>query len=243
MAAAFVAGILTIAFVTSVIIQQRRFLRTTRSFSGQLLAAQEEERARIARELHDDVIQRVALLGHSLDELAVFAHTDDPTFERRVRGLRAELVDFAEEIRGLARRMHPAVLDHLGLPAALEALAGEVAATSGVELRMVADDHAADVPPEAAACLYRVAQEALRNVVRHARARAAEVRLERDPRGVTLVVTDDGVGFDPLAVGAGGLGLTSMKERARKFGGRVSVDAAPGRGTRVTTWLPLQPEG
>ena len=236
------AGILTIAFVTSVIIQQRRFLHTTRRFSGQLLAAQEEERAHIARELHDDVIQRVALLGHSLDDLAAFAHSDDPAFERRVRGLRGELVDFAEEIRGLARRMHPAVLDHLGLPAALEALAGEFGATSGVRVRVVAPEVAGDVPAEPAACLYRVAQEALRNVARHARAHDAEVRLERDARGVALAVTDDGVGFDPLAAGPGGLGLTSMQERARKFGGRVTIDSGPGAGTRVTAWLPLPPD-
>ena len=237
------AGILITAFVTSIIIQQRRFLTTTRTFSGRLLAAQEEERARIARELHDDVIQRVALLGHALDELAEFTRTDDPNYARRVRGLRAELVDFADEIRGLAHRMHPPVLDHLGLPAALATLAGEFWATSRLRVRVDMGASPADVPPEIAACLFRIAQESLRNVAKHANVREASARLVASDGGVQLVVEDDGAGFDPLAQraasGGAGLGLTSITERARQFGGRVTIQSRPGAGTRVIAWLPL----
>ena len=242
LAAALVAAILITAFVTSVIIQQRRYLQTTRSFSGMLLAAQEEERARVARELHDDVIQRVALLGHALDDLAAFAHTDDPAFERRVRGLRAELMDFADEIRSLAHRMHPPVLDHLGLPAALSMLAQELATTDALRVRVEVREELTSVPPDVAACLYRIAQEALRNVVKHAEAGEAVVQLARRNGGVELAVEDDGMGFDLGASPRSGLGLTSITERARQFNGRVQVQSRPGEGTRVTAWLPLGKE-
>jgi signal transduction histidine kinase len=225
-----------------VIIQQRRYLATTRSFSGMLLAAQEEERARVARELHDDVIQRVALLGHALDELAEFAHTDDPAFEKRVRGLRAELVDFANEIRSLAHRMHPPVLDHLGLPAALSILAQEFRAADALHVRVEVTDELKTVPPDIAACLYRIAQEALRNVAKHAEASEAVVRLARRRHGVEMAVEDDGMGFDALAGQRSGLGLTSITERVRQFNGRVSVQSEPGAGTSVIAWLPLPQE-
>lgn len=205
-----------------------------------LLAAQEEERARIARELHDDVIQRVALLGHALDDLAEFAHTDDPAFERRVRGLRAELLDFADEIRSLAHRMHPPVLDHLGLPAALTMLAQEFGTTEALNVRVEVDDEVASIPPEAAACFYRIAQEALRNVVKHAEASEAVVRLTRTRGGVEMAVEDDGMGFDVLATQRNGLGLTSITERARQYQGRVLVQSRPGSGTRVLAWLPVR---
>ena len=243
-AAALAAGILTAAIVVSIVVQQRRYLTATRSFSGKLLAAQEEERARIARELHDDVIQRVALLGQSLDELAAFSHDGDRQFERRVRGLRAELVDFADEIRALAHRMHPPVLDHLGLPAALSTLAGEMWTASRLRVGLDLDRSPVDVPPAIAAGLYRIAQESLRNVVKHAGASSAIVRLARSDGGVQLVIEDNGVGFDtgapPGAAGnGGGIGLTSITERARQFGGRVAVQSRPGAGTRVVAWIPL----
>lgn len=232
--------------MTSIIIQQRRYLAATRAFSGRLLAAQEEERARIARELHDDVIQRVALLGQSLDQLAAFAHGDDRSFERRVRGLRAELVDFADEIRSLAHRMHPPVLEHLGLPAALSTLAGEMRSTAGLAVRLDVEQSPVEMPPDIAAGLYRIAQESLRNVAKHARASGALLRLARADGGVQLVIEDDGAGFDPNAAARGdggvppaGLGLISITERARQFGGRVTIASHPGEGTRVTAWVPL----
>ncbi len=244
-AALSVAGILTAAIVTSIIIQQRRYLATTRSFSGRLLAAQEEERARIARELHDDIIQRVALLGQSLDQLADVSQRDDRNVERRVRGLRAELVDFADEIRSLAHRMHPPVLEHLGLPAALSTLAGEMWSMSHIRVRLDLEDSPVEVPPAVAAALYRIAQESLRNVAKHARASSAMLRLARSEGGVQLVVEDDGVGFDANAPrgtptdGRPGIGLTSITERVRHFDGRVSVQSRAGAGTRVTVWIPL----
>lgn len=234
--------------MASIIVQQRRYLTATRSLSGKLLAAQEEERARIARELHDDVIQRVALLGQSLDELATFSHGGDRQFERRVRGLRAELVDFADEIRALAHRMHPPVLDHLGLPAALSTLAGEMWSTSRLRVGLDLDRSPVEMPPAVASGLYRIAQESLRNVVKHAGASTAVVRLARTDGGVQLIVEDNGSGFDTAAPrgvsasGGSGIGLTSITERARQFGGRVAIHSRPGAGTRVVAWIPLGEE-
>jgi signal transduction histidine kinase len=217
-----------------VLIQQRRFLATTRQFGGRVLAAQEEERAWIARELHDDLIQRVAMIGHDLEELER-ARVAEPV---RLAGIREELHDLAGEIRRLAHRMHPAVLDHLGLSAALEQLVAEFE-QQGLRVRLDTAMPAETVSPVVATCLYRVAQEALRNVARHAGSAEAALRLRPEGRGVLLEVEDSGRGFDPESSGArAGLGLTSLAERIRLVHGRLSVRSEPGQGTRIAAWAP-----
>ncbi len=221
------------------LIQQRRFLATTRQFGGRVLAAQEEERAWIARELHDDLIQRVAMIGHDLEQ---FEHGGavEPV---RLAGIREELHDLAGEIRRLAHRMHPAVLDHLGLSAALVQLVAEFEQL-GLRVRLDSTVAPETVPPHVATCLYRVAQEALRNVARHAGAADAELRLRHDGRGVLLEVQDAGRGFDPASAGArAGLGLTSLAERLRLVQGRLSIRSEPGHGTRISAWAPAGASG
>lgn len=216
------------------IVQQRRFLAAHRRFSSRLLVAQEEERAWIARELHDDLIQRVGLLGQEVDAAATAGSRE--AANARLAGLRAELYDLAEEIRRLAHRMHPSVLDNFGLPAALDALAQEL---EGDDLTVrVLVEIAPQLTAGQALCLYRVAQEALRNVVKHAAASEATVRLRESHGGTALEVVDGGVGYEPSAPGRPGLGMTSMQERVRLFNGTLTVVAAPGRGTRLTAWLP-----
>lgn len=228
---------LTAAFIASVVIQQRRFLSTTRQFGGRLLAAQEDERAWIARELHDDLIQRVAVLGHDLEELErAGASSEGPI---RLAGIREELHDLAGEIRRLAHRMHPAILDHLGLPAALVQLGAEFA-DQGVEVKIESTVTSEPLPPRVATCLYRVAQEALRNVARHAGVKGAILRLYREPTALVLEVEDTGTGFDPSSAAArAGLGLTSLAERLRLVGGRLDVRSAIGRGTCIRAWAPV----
>ncbi|HEU4828385.1 MAG TPA: histidine kinase, partial [Gemmatimonadales bacterium] len=150
-----VALILSAAFIASMIIQQRRYVTTTRQFGGRLLLAQEEERAWVARELHDDLIQRVAMLGQELTELErAGAGSGEPL---RLAGIREELHDLAGEIRRIAHRMHPAVLDHLGLPAALLQLGAEFGA-QGLEVHVETAVSSDEVPSAVATCLYRVAQ-------------------------------------------------------------------------------------
>jgi signal transduction histidine kinase len=171
-------------------------------------------------------------------------HLHDPgAAAHRLTGLEAELRDLGEEIRRLAHRMHPSVLDNLGLPAALRALGQEIEAAEHLPVRVIADDPGPRLPEATALCLYRVAQEALRNVVRHAAASEATVRLASEQGGVVLEVVDRGRGFDPGVDGADGapqgLGLRSMTERLRLVRGTVRVASAPGRGTRTTAWVPL----
>jgi signal transduction histidine kinase len=216
-----------------VLIQQRRYLATTRQFGGRVLAAQEEERAWIARELHDDLIQRVAMIGHDLEQ-----------FERgavepvRLAGIREELHDLAGEIRRLAHRMHPAVLDHLGLSAALAQLVAEFD-QQGLHVRLDSAVPAESVSPDVSTCLYRIAQESLRNVARHSGVPEAQLRLRPDGRGVLLEVEDAGRGFDPASATArAGLGLTSLAERIRLVHGRLSIRSEPGQGTRISAWAP-----
>jgi signal transduction histidine kinase len=233
-----VALILSAAFIASMIIQQRRYVATTRQFGGRLLLAQEEERAWVARELHDDLIQRVAMLGHELSELErLGTGSGEPL---RLAGIREELHDLAGEIRRIAHRMHPAVLDHLGLPAALLQLGAEFGA-QGLDVRVEASVIGDDVPPAVATCFYRVAQESLRNALRHSGSRQADVKLEREAGGLSLVVADAGAGFDPEAPAAlSGLGLTSLRERVRLVQGRLTIRSVPGRGTTVSAWAPLE---
>jgi signal transduction histidine kinase len=237
-AAGLVAVILAAAVVVSVLIQQRRFLAAHREFSGRLLVAQEEERAWVARELHDDLIQRVGLLTQEAVD-ARGALADRHAAARRLAGLEAELHDLTEEIRRLAHRMHPSVLDNLGLPAALRALGEEIESADQLPVRVLVDEPAPPLSPAAALSLYRVAQEALRNVVKHAAASEATVRLGREQGGALLEVVDAGRGFDPARDGERrGLGLTSMTERLRLVRGTLRVVSAPGRGTRTTAWVP-----
>lgn len=211
---------------------------TDRALSARLLEAQEEERARVARELHDDLIQRLGLVGHKVAGLRGVLD-DPPTATRRLAGLEAELGDLCEEVRRLARRMHPSILDNLGLAAALRVLASDIGATERLAVRVAVDDPPPVVSPAAALSLYRVAQEALRNVIRHAAAEEATVRLAREEGGVVLEVVDGGCGFDLDGGRCGpGLGVTSMNERLRLVRGTLRLVSAPGSGTRVIAWVP-----
>ncbi|HLS48311.1 MAG TPA: sensor histidine kinase [Gemmatimonadales bacterium] len=236
LAATLVALILSAAFVTSMIIQQRRYLATTRAFGGRLLLAQEEERTRVARELHDDLIQRIGLLGQDLQELENRSVEGGSV---RLAGFREELHDLADEIRRIAHRMHPSSIEYLGLPAALVQLGAEFG-IQGLNVTVNSSLDPSDAPSEVRTALYRIAQEALRNVLRHASASHAAVRLAREADGIILEISDDGCGFDPGAPAAmGGLGLTSLRERARLLEGRLTIRSRDGEGTTVTAWVPL----
>lgn len=236
-AATVVGLILAVAFIGSLVLQQRRYLAVTRGFSGRLLAAQEEERAWLARELHDDIIQRVANLAHELESIEGAAPTQG--LNTRLAAIRGELDDLAGGIRGLAHRVHPSSLDHLGLPAALVQLGSEFQA-QGLDVRVSVSSSSRSVGEPVATALYRVAQESLRNALRHSRAGSADLRLRTDADGVTLEVEDGGIGFDPTAASSkAGLGLTSLSERMKLVHGRVMVRSIPGGGTRITAWAPI----
>jgi two-component system sensor histidine kinase UhpB len=187
-----------------------------RDSARRALAAQEEERLRIARELHDEVGQALTAVLWMVEGEAREA-------------VRAAL----EDVRAIARRLRPEALDDLGLTAALSALTVAVQRGSGVRFERALDgEAAARLSPEEELVVYRIAQEAVTNIARHARARRASVRLTGTEAGVVLEVADDGGGFDPAANGDGA-GLRGMRERALLIGARLELDARSGTGTTV----------
>jgi len=208
------------------------------NLAGRLIAAQESERARIARHLHDDVNQRLAAISIELSALRRrFANTPDLLDEvSQLQDLTYSLVD---EVRELSHELHPAVLRHVGLVAALRRGREEFGGQHGIQTSF--EVSAVDsVPHDMALCLYRVAQEALRNVAAHAAARQVEVRLSAVPRGVELRIADNGKGFDlEDARRRGGLGLIDIDERVRLVGGKLRIETQPGRGTVVIVRVPV----
>jgi PAS domain S-box-containing protein len=213
-----------------------------RGFSRQLINAQEQERSRLARELHDDVTQRLACLA--IDVGRIEHASSHAAMEETMRGVRKELVRLSDDIHGLAYRLHPSVLEDLGLAEALKVEADRFARHQATAVEVKFNDIPASVPPDAALCLFRVAQEALRNVGRHAQARALEVWLRELDGGLQLAVRDDGRGFDPaLAAGRISLGLAGMRERVRLLGGHLDIESAPGHGTTIVAWVPLRKKG
>jgi len=213
---------------------------------NQVITVQEEERRRIARELHDETAQSLAslLLGLSaLQDVRTLRAARD-----QARDLHQVATHALAEVRRLAWGLRPSVLDDLGLATAVERYAEEYGRTRSVGVTVqVVGVHEGRLPVAVETALYRILQEALSNVTRHARARRVQVRLERRGRTVALTVEDDGQGFDPGVsstpmTAARGLGIHSMRERAAVYRGALVIESAPGRGTRVAVEIPLSPE-
>jgi len=204
----------------------------------QITRAQESERMRIARELHDETAQALVLLGHQLDAVASTAGL--PAAARRaVHDLRALTDVTLAGVRQFSRDLRPSVLDHLGLVAALDWLTSDVAERAGLAARLEVSGAPRRLPEETELALFRIAQEAMRNVEKHAGASQVAITLAFSDGGLELTVTDDGHGFDLSGspdhfIRAGRLGIAGMHERAQLVGGRFTIEAAPGRGTCVT---------
>jgi PAS domain S-box-containing protein len=207
---------------------------------GLLIAAHEEERSRIARELHDDLSQRMALLQIQIEQ-----------FERNVPGLSSnalrQLHSMAEitsgvssDIHNLSHQLHPAKLDTLGLMASLNSLCREFSEQHGLQVQFVYHGIRAQISRDITLCIYRIAQEALRNVLTHSGSAEARVELSDHGDHIDLCVSDAGVGFQlGSAKAAGGLGLSSMRERARLVGGVLSVESEPSHSTRIRVRIPV----
>ncbi|MCC6174727.1 MAG: sensor histidine kinase [Chloroflexi bacterium] len=204
------------------------------ALSSQILKAQEEERLRIARELHDETAQALASL---LVRQRAAERTHDPAaLQRTMADLRALTSEALEGVRRMALELRPTMLDDLGLVAALEAFARQFAQRTGVRVDVRATGGPDRLPPEVELVIYRVVQEALSNVARHSGATHADVTLTTEPTRLVVTVTDDGRGFDPVAAldsRERSLGLFGMRERASLIDGRLTLTSAPGRGTSV----------
>jgi PAS domain S-box-containing protein len=228
-----------VAGVVQDITEQKRAEEALSTLSRRLFQAQEAERALLARELHDDVTQRMAVLAIDLGR-AESAAPGDRQFET-LRTVREGLVRLSEDIHSLAYQLHPSVLEELGRAEALRTECERRGRRGGIDITLDFDPVPAAFGKDAALCLYRVAQEALNNVVRHARAHTAHVVLRQMDGGLLLAVRDDGVGFEPDEPRVrGSLGLVSMQERLRLVNGTLDVESAQGHGTSITAWVPAE---
>jgi signal transduction histidine kinase len=210
-----------------------------RDLAGRLMMAQEEERRRIARDLHDDVGQRLSLLAIEAEQLRAVSPDAHDGADGQAQDLAARAQGLSSDIQRIAYELHPARLEHLGFPAALRQFVEELRSRHGLTVEVVETDWPRHVPPDVALCLYRVTQEALRNVVRHSGAREARVALEGQPDSLTVTISDGGAGFEAGARPVNrGLGLTGMQERLRLVGGTLRIAATPGQGTRIQARVP-----
>jgi len=207
-----------------------------RRLGAQVIYGEERERAQVARELHDTVGQTLA--AANLQIAAIVSDSADPPTSSRLEAVRELLHTALEEIRSVSRSLHPRVVADLGLPSALEALGDATQERSLVMVRVDIDTLGVVIPPALSATLYRVAQEALRNVERHADAGRVTMSLRAKPGYVQLEITDDGCGFErPLGNKREGAGLAAIRERLSLAGGDLHIDMARDRGTRITAWV------
>jgi signal transduction histidine kinase len=218
--------------------RERVARRRARALSRLLLAAQESERRSIARELHDDVTQQIAAAALDLSVLLPRLPAGREEVCAEVARIVERLRRLSSSVHGLSRRMHPHALEVLGLGRALEGECRSFAERTGIG--MTARIHAGDptIPAPVALAVFRVCQEALNNVARHARATSVRVELDRSVDELRLSVRDTGVGFD-VSRSHRGIGLPGMKERALAVGGRLSVASATGRGAAIRLSVPL----
>ncbi len=210
-------------------------------YAASVLQAQEEERRHLAQELHDGPLQALVHLCRRID--AAGARSGPGVADGEFFDLRAMALRTVDELRGISRGLRPSILDDLGLVAAIGRLVDDLGAREGVEASFDVQGVPARLPTSLELALFRVAQEALSNVEHHAQAGRVGVTLTFDAEGIRLLVTDDGVGFEPdpggVPTSPGSLGLAGMRERLHLAGGRVEVRSAPGSGTTIDAWTPV----
>jgi PAS domain S-box-containing protein len=205
-----------------------------------LIEAHEEERTRIARELHDDIGQRLALLMLKLGRLGTDAQNSPTEFREAIVNAREDASHLAHDIQAMSHRLHSSKLGYFGLAKAAAIYCTELSDQHKVEVDLQSENIPDDLPKEIALCMFRVLQEALQNAIKHSRSQRFEVLFSRTRAEICLSVHDSGIGFDPIeAVKGRGLGLISMKERLNLVGGELSIESQPGNGTTIRAWVPL----
>ncbi len=210
------------------------------NLTTKLLQAQDEERQRIARELHDDVTQRLAVLAVEISALTR-SDSSEASHQGHIEHLRKAAAQLAEDVHNFAYRLHPSLLEHLGLEAAIRDQVDDFIRRTGLKVQYMQRKVPQSLPLSVATCLYRVTQESLQNILKHAEASEVLVRLLGTATGVGICVRDDGKGFvqEPSESTSHGLGLISMEERVRLFQGTFRIRSSPGKGTEVHAWVPL----
>jgi two-component system sensor histidine kinase UhpB len=237
-------GIAVASLYLAALVEQRRATQRAllvsstevRELAGRLIVAQEQERARIARDLHDDINQRLAVASIRLSALR---RKVDQSNRQDISQLQSELIALSEDVRHLSHDLHPSMLTQTGLTAALAGLCHNLRHRSGPSIELRVSPHAKDLPEDVALCLYRVTQEALGNALRHAEAQRIEVALQIAHHQVDLTIADDGKGFVTEGEGRRGLGLMSIDERTKLLGGSYRLQSTLGKGTEVCIRIPL----
>ena len=222
-------------------VYRQRAERAARDLSERLISAQEDERSRLARELHDDVTQRLAVLAIEAGRAA--GRGRNVTADASMHDIRGGLVKLSEDVHALSYRLHPSILDDLGLVEALKAEGERFSKLESLPVDVTIEEDLVAPSPQTALGLFRIAQEALQNIGRHAKASRAEITLRRLDNGLQLCVRDNGVGFDPKhRKERASLGLASMQQRIYLLGGRLDIDSRSGQGTTVLAWVPAMEE-
>jgi signal transduction histidine kinase len=220
--------------------EQQRHREDLRRLSASVVEAREEERRRIARELHDELGQRLTALKMELSSLS--PAPPRTAEERRIPDMLEMIDDTVAAVRRIAADLRPLMLDDLGLNAAIEWLARDAAHRMDIGITVQLGDEDPPVGERAAIALYRIVQEALTNVARHAHATEVQIEMHEDGTDLVLSVRDNGVGFPDRSMRhEGRFGLLGIRERAYMLGGRLEVDNPPGGGGRITVRLPLAP--
>jgi PAS domain S-box-containing protein len=224
--------------------EEKRMRENLSYYLGELTKAQEEERNRIARELHDDTIQALVVLSRQLDNLVSSGKGFSKDRRAVLENLWQQTTSVLQDLRRLSQDLRPPMLDRLGLLPSLEWLASDVSQYSGIAIKPQVLGTERRMPPEAELMLFRIAQEALRNMWRHSQATEAELIVEFEVGRIRITVKDNGKGFDlPSSVGdltrSGKLGLAGMRERARLLGGDIKIESEPGKGTSITVEAPI----
>ena len=212
-----------------------------RRIRASLAAARDDESRRIARDLHDEITQRLALLSVAMGDTVAEPMRPPETLVANIRSSRNEILDICEAVRQLAHQLHPSMLDDLGLSMSLKSLCNDFSEREGLPVWFHCGRIPADIPAHTRSCLYRITQEALRNVSKHAKALEVSVTLTRLGQAIQLCIVDSGVGFD-ASITKVGLGFQSMRERAALVNGAFSIESNPGSGTRIVVRVPLRAE-
>lgn len=211
---------------------------------GKLIAAQEHERTRIARELHDDINQQLAFLSVMLDQFRQNPPRSISQIRRRLEGFVKQVSDVSESVQALSHRLHSSKLEYLGVVPAMQSFCREFAAQHQVEVNFAHESVPENLPQEISLCLFRVAQAALVNALKHSGVKSFDVLLRGTNEGIQLSVHDDGVGFNPeQMLSHNGIGLISIRERTRFVNGTVAIRSKPNAGTTIEVEVPLPSDG
>jgi signal transduction histidine kinase len=221
------------------ITERRRSEEKLQTLRNRLTRTQEEERSRIARDLHDDIGQRLALLTIDVEQMNVGALQNGGALARELEVLARNASEITSDVHNVSRRLHPSQVELLGLAPSLNNFCREFASRNSMRIQFTSACLTCKIPEEASLCLFRVAQEAIRNVHKHSGSREALVELDEISGSLRLRISDRGIGFDPTSAEASqGLGLLSMEERLRSMGGELFVHSRPGGGTCVEASIP-----